>query len=113
MKSRYCISYSKGKLNIRDRKTYKKLSINIDAANAAVFEDAVKSAQYNLKDRRASKVYIKPIDDKLINSNQHKQYWGEIPPSNITWVNYTKDEKPQKQKKRDKVEQKLNKLLFE
>ena len=112
MKSRYCLSYSKGKLNIRDRKTDKKLSINIDAENATVFEDAVKSAQYNLKDKRASKVYIKPIDDKLIN-NRHKQYWGEIPPSNITWVNYTKDENKQKQSNRDEVEKELNKLLFE
>lgn len=112
MKSRYCISYSKGKLNIRDRKTCKKLSINIDAENATVFEDAVKSVQYNLKDKKASKVYIKPIDDKLIN-NQHKQYWGDIPPSNITWVNYTKDEKPKNQTNRNNIEQELNKLLFE
>ena len=112
MKSRYCISYSKGKLNIRDRKTDKKLSVNIDSENATIFEDAVKSAQYNLKDRRASKVYIKPIDDKLIN-NQHKQYWGDIPPSNITWVNYTKDEKSKNQSNRDITEKELNKLLFE
>ena len=112
MKSRYYLSYSKGKLNIRDRKTDKSLSINVDVENAMLFEEAVKSAQYNLRDRKASKVYIKPIDDKLM-TTQHKQYWGDIPPSEITWVNYTKDEKPKNQTKRDNIEKELNKLLFE
>lgn len=87
---RYLTSYSKGVLNIRDRQTgnTKRVS-NIDKDTADLFQDAVKSTNYNINTTKSSKVTIKSIYDlqTWVNASDKKvtQKWGDILPSNIKW----------------------------
>ena len=105
---RYLTSYSKGVLNIRDRLTdnTKRISF-LDQETADIYQDAVKSTNYNINKSKHSKVTIKSIYDIDINQTKKtSKIWGEILPSEIKW------ESEYLREKEEKKQLELNKILF-
>lgn len=104
---RYLTSYSKNYIKIRDRKLNLETEIyTTDRELADTVQDAIKSTNYHLTNRKNGKVQIKSISDLSLKLSKHKPNWGDMLPENITW-----ESEIIKQKEKEANKQ-LNKILF-
>ena len=108
---RYLISYSRNKINIRDRKTEQELSLShIDEKIADIYIEAIKSVNYSIPTRNQKNSY-ENINYETPNKTKPTP-WGEIQPSEIKWVtSWYNPNKKEKQNNQSKLSNKLNKLL--
>lgn len=104
---RYLTSYSKNYIKVRDRKLNLETEIyTTDRELADTVQEAIKSTNYHLTNRKNGKVQIKSISDLPLKLSEHKPNWGDMLPENITWES---DIIKQKEKEANKQ---LNKILF-
>lgn len=104
---RYLTSYSKNYIKVRDRKLNLETEIyTTDRELADTIQDAIKSTNYHLTNRKHGKVQVKSINDLPLKLSKHKPNWGDMLPENITW-----ESEIMKQKEKEANKQ-LNKILF-
>lgn len=104
---RYLTSYSKNYIKVRDRKLNLETEIyTTDREVADTVQEAIKSTNYYLNNRKNGKVQIKSISDLPLKLSEHKPNWGDMLPENITW-----ESEIIKQKEKE-LSNKLNSLLF-
>lgn len=104
---RYLTSYSKNYIKVRDRKLNLETEIyTTERELADTVQDAIKSTNYHLTNRKNGKIQVKSINDLPLKLSKHKPNWGDMLPENITW-----ESEIIKQKEKEANKQ-LNKILF-
>ena len=104
---RYLTSYSKNYIRVRDRKLNLETEIyTIDRELANTVQDAIKSANYHLTNRKNGKVLVRSTNDLPLKLSEHKPNWGDMLPENITW------ESDIIKLKEKEANRQLNKILF-
>lgn len=104
---RYLTSYSKNYIKVRDRKLNLETEIyTTDRELADTVQDAIKSTNYHLTNRKNGKITVKSISDLPLKLSEHKPNWGDMLPENITW------ESEIISRKEKELNNKLNNLLF-
>lgn len=104
---RYLTSYSKNYIKVRDRKLNLETEIyTTDRELANTVQDAIKSTNYHLTNRKNGKVQVRSINELPLKLSEHKPNWGDMLPENITW-----ESEIIKQKEKE-LNNKLNNLLF-
>lgn len=104
---RYLTSYSKNYIKIRDRKTGLEKDIyTIDRELAETIQQAIKSTNYHLNNRKNGKITVKSISDLPLKLSEHKPNWGDMLPENITWESEIINQKEKE------LNNQLNNLLF-
>ena len=104
---RYLTSYSKNYIKVRDRKLNLETEIyTIDRELANVVQDAIKSTNYHLTNRKNGKVQVRSTNDLPLKLSEHKPNWGDMLPENITWESEIIGQKEKEANKQ------LNEILF-
>lgn len=104
---RYLTSYSKNYIKVRDRKLNLETEIyTTDRELADTVQDAIKSTNYHLTNRKNGKVQVKSINDLPLKLSEHKPNWGDMLPENITWESEIIN------RKENEANKQLNKILF-
>lgn len=104
---RYLTSYSKNYIKVRDRKLNLETEIyTTDRELANTVQDAIKSTNYHLTNRKNGKVQVRSINDLPLKLSEHKPNWGDMLPENVTW------ESEIISRKEKELNNKLNNLLF-
>ncbi len=104
---RYLTSYSKNYIKVRDRKLNLETKIyTTDRELADTVQDAIKSTNYHLTNRKNGKVQVKSINDLPLKLSKHKPNWGDMLPENITWESEIIEQKEKEANKQ------LNEILF-
>lgn len=104
---RYLTSYSKNYVKVRDRKSGLERSIYCDDRDEAdIIQNAIKSTNYHLNNRKNGKVSVKSISDLPLKLSEHKPNWGDMLPENITW------EREINERKEKAASKQLDALLF-
>lgn len=104
---RYLTSYSKNYIKVRDRKLNLETEIyTTDRELANVVQDAIKSTNYHLTNRKNGKVQVRSTNDLPLKLSEHKPNWGDMLPENITWESEIIEQKEKE------LSNKLNNLLF-
>lgn len=104
---RYLTSYSKNYIKVRDRKLNLETEIyTTDRELANTVQDAIKSTNYHLTNRKNGKIQVKLINDLPLKLSKHKPNWGDMLPENITWESEIIEQKEKE------ANRQLNKILF-
>lgn len=104
---RYLTSYSKNYIKVRDRKLNLETEIyTTDRELADTVQDAIKSTNYHLINRKNGKVQVRSINELSLKLSEHKPNWGDMLPENITW------ESDIIKLKEKEANRQLNKILF-